>query len=71
MAILKGLIRKMRGSIGDFTFRKNDSRTVVSEKTTDVSNPKTSAQQKHRMKWANIVKMYRGIIPLLDRLQEQ
>lgn len=66
MALLEGFIRKLRGSAGDFTFRKDEGRTIVSEKATKVTNPRTPAQQKSRMRWANIVKMYKGITPLLD-----
>ena len=66
MAILKGLIRKLKGSAGDFTFRNSQGRTIVSEKITETTDRKTSAQQKHRMKWANVIQMYKGIIPLLD-----
>lgn len=66
MAILKGLIRKLKGSAGDFTFRNRQGRTIVSEKITETTDRKSSAQQKHRMKWANVVQMYKGIIPLLD-----
>ena len=66
MAILKGLIRKLKGSAGDFTFRNSQGRTIVSEKITETTDRKTSAQQKHRMKWANVIQMYKGTIPLLN-----
>ncbi|MCQ2262626.1 MAG: hypothetical protein MJZ42_05665 [Bacteroidales bacterium] len=66
MAILEGLIRKMSGSAGDFTFSQNQGRTIVSEKVTHTTNRRTAAQQHPRMRWANIVKMYKGIIPLLE-----
>ena len=55
----------MKGSAGQLTFKRSGGQTVVSEKTTEVKNPKTSAQQRHRMKWANVIKMYKGIIPNL------
>ncbi|MCQ2343619.1 MAG: hypothetical protein MJ002_01705 [Paludibacteraceae bacterium] len=66
MAVLKGLIRKMRGSAGDFTFSKKQGRTIVSEKISATTNRRTSAQQRVRMRWANIIQMYKGIMPLLD-----
>lgn len=66
MAVLKGLIRKMRGSAGDFTFSQNQGRTIVSEKISATTNRRTSAQQHVRMRWANIIQMYKGIMPLLD-----
>lgn len=66
MAILKGLIRKMSGSAGDFTFSQNQGRTIVSEKITATTNRKTSGQQRTRTKWSNIIHNYQGILPLLD-----
>ncbi len=66
MAILKGLIRKLKGSAGDLTFKTLNGQTVVSEKVTSTTNRRTAAQQKQRMKWANIVQMYKGISPLID-----
>ena len=66
MAILKGLIHKMKGSAGDLTFKTVAGRTVVSEKVTKTTNRRTSAQQKQRMKWANVIQMYKGICPLID-----
>lgn len=66
MAILKGLISKMTGSAGDLTFKTVKGQTVVSEKVTRVNNVRTVAQQKNRMKWANVVQMYKGISPLLN-----
>lgn len=66
MAILEGMIRKMKGSAGDLTFKKINGRTVVSEKATTVKNTRTTAQLKVRMKWANMIQMYKGIAPLLN-----
>lgn len=66
MAILDGMIRKMKGSAGDLTFKKVNGRTIVSEKATTVKNSRTMAQQKVRMKWANMIQMYKGIAPLLN-----
>lgn len=65
MARLTGLIRKMSGSAGDFTFKRVSGGTVVSEKVTEVKNARTSAQQRHRMKWANVIQMYKGLKPLI------
>lgn len=70
MAILNGLIRKMSGSVGDFTFSHSGGRTIVSEKITSTTDRKTSAQQRTRMKWANIIQMYKGIMPLLHNAFE-
>ncbi len=66
MAILNGLIRKMSGSTGDFTFKQLNGQTVVSEKVTQVRNPRSSSQMQTRTKFTNIVSMYRGIRPLIN-----
>ena len=66
MAHLEGLIRKMNGSVGDFTFKQVKGQTIVSEKVTHIANPRTEAQMRQRTKWTNIGAMFRGIRPLLD-----
>ncbi len=65
MAILKGIATKLKGLAGSLTFRRTSGRTVVSEKADEVKNTRTSAQQRHRMKWANVVQMYKGISTLI------
>ena len=66
MAVLNGIIRKMKGSMGDLTFKQVNGQTIVSGKVTVVSNPRTEAQMKTRTKFTNVVAMYRGIRPLLN-----
>ena len=66
MATLTGIISKLNGSAGNLTFKRTGGQTVVSEKVTSTTNRRTSAQQKQRMKWANIVAMYKGVAPLLN-----
>ena len=65
MAILNGLIQKMKGSAGQLTFKSLNGQTVVSEKPTKVSNPRTDMQQRQRTRWTNIIRMYKGLVPLL------
>ena len=65
MAILNGIIKKMTGSAGQLTFKTVNGQTVVSEKVTVVKNARTADQQRQRMKWVNIIRMYSGIAPLL------
>ncbi|MCQ2197272.1 MAG: hypothetical protein MJZ60_07115 [Bacteroidaceae bacterium] len=65
MAILNGIATKLNGSAGSLTFRRSSGRTIVSEKANEVKNTRTSAQQRHRMKWANVVQMYKGISTLI------
>ena len=66
MAILNGLICKMKGSAGQLTFKQVNGQTIVSEKVTAVANPRTDAQMQTRTKFTNIIQMYRGIRPLLN-----
>ena len=66
MAELKGLISKMTGSAGQFTFKRVNGKTVVSEKIASTTNTRSAAQQKHRMKWPNLIKMYSGIGPFMN-----
>ena len=65
MAILNGIIKKMTGSAGQLTFKTVNGQTVVSEKVTVVKDARTAGQQRQRMKWVNIIRMYSGIVPLL------
>ena len=44
MAILNGLIQKMNGSAGQFTFKSLNGQTVVSEKPAKVSTPRFDIQ---------------------------
>ena len=67
MAKFTGLLRKQVGSIGDLTFKQVNGVTIVSEKITQMTNPRTDAQMRVRTRWNNIVAMYKGIRPLLNR----
>ena len=66
MAILNGLLRKMSGSAGDLTFKTLNGQTVVSEKMTKMTNPRSDAQMRVRTRWSNVVAMYSGVRPLLS-----
>ena len=65
MAVLNGIISKLNGSAGNLTFKQLGGKTVVSEKISSTTNSKTVAQQKQRMKWANIVKTYKVLRPYM------
>ena len=65
MAILNGIVSKMKGSAGNLTFKQRNGFTVVSEKMNSMSNPHTPSQMATRTRFTNIVSMYRGIRPLL------
>ena len=65
MAILNGIIKKLNGSAGQLTFKQVKGQTIVSEKVTTMKNSRSAGQQRQRMKWVNIIRMYSGISPLL------
>lgn len=66
MAIIKGFNGKLKGSVGNVTFRVLNGNLVISEKMTRKKDSRTPAQQRGRMKFANIVKMYKGMTSLLE-----
>ena len=67
MGKMYGLLRKQIGSIGDLTFKQVNGVTIVSEKITQMTNPRTDGQMRTRTRWNNIVAMYKGIRPLLNK----
>ena len=66
MGKLSGIISKISGSAGNITFKVRNGETIVSEKVTQIRNPRTNAQMQTRTKWGNIIAMYKGIRPLLN-----
>ena len=66
MAYISGIATKMSGSVGQLTFKRMGGVTVVSEKVSNVTNPRTASQQNQRTKWGNLVRLYSGISPLLN-----
>ena len=66
MGKLSGIISKISGSAGNVTFKVRNGETIVSEKVTQVRNPRTNAQMQTRTKWGNIIAMYKCIRPLLN-----
>ena len=67
MAKFSGLLRKQVGSIGDLTFKQVNGMTIVSEKITQMTNPRSDGQMRVRTRWNNIVAMYKGIRPKLKK----
>lgn len=66
MATLNGIFSKMQGAVGNATFTHRNGKTFVSEKAASTTNARTAAQQRQRMKFANIVRFYKGIAPLIN-----
>ena len=61
MAILNGINTKLRGSIGQYTFQRLNGQTVAKEKVEKKAIPvRTLTQMLRRVRWANIVNMYRA-----------
>lgn len=65
MAFIKGIISKMNGSVGNLTFKQCGGQTIVSEKITQTTDAKTEQQQKQRMKWANVIRVYQVLRPYM------
>ena len=61
MGKLSGIISKINGSAGNITFRRLNGETVVSEKVTQVRNPRSEGQMRTRTRFTNIVAMYKVI----------
>lgn len=49
---------EIRGSVGKVTFRKANGENVVSQKVTQVANPRSMGQQVQRMKMYTVIKAY-------------
>ena len=67
MAILNGIISKISGSAGNLSFSRTSGQTVIREKVTQVRNPRSEGQMRTRTRFTNIVAMYKGIRPLLNK----
>ena len=66
MGKLSGIISKINGSAGNITFRRLNGETVVSEKVTQIRNPRSEGQMRTRTRFTNIIAVYKGIRPLLN-----
>ena len=61
MAILTGINTRLRGSAGEWTFTRLGGRTVAKQKVERKEIPsRTFAQMRHRVRWANLVKLFRA-----------
>ena len=57
----------MDGSVGDLTFKQVGGVTIVSEKITQMTNPRSDGQMRVRTRWNNIVANYKAIRPKLKK----
>lgn len=62
MARLNGILSKLKGSVGSFTFKQNDGQTVVSEKIIKSTNSKAETLLKQRMKWIKVIQLYQVLV---------
>lgn len=61
MARLTGINTKMKGKVGQWVFRRTLGQTVVSELPEKKDTPvRTLAQQTNRVRWANVVAMWKA-----------
>lgn len=61
MAILTGINTKLRGSVGQYTFQRLNGQTVAKEKVDKKAIPvRTLPQMARRVRWANLVNLYRA-----------
>lgn len=69
MAILSvGLLGSSRNKVGNLVTYRMKGQDIARAKATQVSNPRTSAQQSQRVKLANLVSMYRANLSWMDNL---
>lgn len=62
MGKVKGIfVGDISGSVGKVTFRKRSQENIVSQKVSEVSNPRTYAQQVQRMKMNTVVSAYSAL----------
>lgn len=71
MAIGNGIMGKVSGSAGNLTFSVKGGEQIMSARIGKVKNPRTPAQVFQRVKFPNIVSVYRSFHGLLDECFEQ
>ena len=67
MAKFNGILSNIKGSLGNLTFKQNGGQTIVSEKITQMADSKTESQQRQRMKWTNVIRMYQVLSPYMKQ----
>lgn len=71
MAKGNGIIGKVSGSVGNLTFSIREGEQIMSGRVTKVRNPRTEAQVRQRIKFPNLVAMYRAFHGLLNECFER
>ena len=65
MAKGSGIIRKVSGKVGDLIYSVRGGQQIIRGVATSTKNPRTNAQMLQRMKWPNIVAVYKNLSPYL------
>ena len=65
MAIGSGIIRKVTGKVGDLVYYVRGGQQVIRGVATSTKNPRTEAQMLQRMKWANVLAVYKSLSPYM------
>lgn len=60
-------LRNYVGRLGGSVYYMLKGQNVAREKAPEVSNPRTATQMRQRMKWANLVAMYKCLQPYLGK----
>ncbi|WP_294633548.1 hypothetical protein [uncultured Bacteroides sp.] len=71
MAISNGIKGMISGSAGDLTYSVKGGELVISARVSKMTNPRTPTQMIQRIKFPNIVALYRSFRGLLDECFEQ
>lgn len=71
MAKGSAIVGKVSGSAGNFTFSIRDGEQIMSARIVKMTNPRTPGQVNQRVKFPNIVAMYRSFHGLLDECFER
>ena len=65
MATGSGIIRKVSGKVGDLVYVVRGGQQVIRGVATSMKNPRTDAQMEQRMKWPNVLAVYRTLQPYM------
>lgn len=65
--VKSGGIRNLVGRVGGNVYYMNKGQNIARELAPAISNPQTAAQQEQRMRWANLVSVYRANQPWQKR----
>ena len=65
MAKGSGIIRKVSGKVGDLVYFVRGGQQIIRGVSTSTKNPRTDAQMMQRMKWPNVLAVYKVLQPYM------